>query len=87
MAERKPRTVGELRKSGYKVLSVKAEMRKNLITKIRKEEVVFPEVVGFEETVIPQIENAILSGQDIILLGERGTGQEPDHPFTGQPAG
>ena len=72
MAERKPRTVGELRKSGYKVLSVKAEMRKNLIAKIRKEELVFPEVVGFEETVIPQIENAILSGQDIILLGERG---------------
>ena len=72
MAERKPRTVGELRASGYKVLSVKAELRKNLIAKIRREEVVFPEVMGFEETVIPQIENAILSGQDIILLGERG---------------
>ena len=72
MAERKPRTVGELRASGYKVLSVKAELRKNLIAKIRREEVVFPEVMGFEETVIPQIENAILSGQDLILLGERG---------------
>ena len=72
MAERKPRTVGELRASGYKVLSVKAELRKNLIAKIRREEVIFPEVMGFEETVIPQIENAILSGQDIILLGERG---------------
>ena len=72
MAERKPRTVGELRASGYKVLSVKAELRKNLIAKIRREEVIFPEVMGFEETVIPQIENAILSGQDLILLGERG---------------
>ncbi len=67
-----PRTIGELRASGYKVLSVKEEMRKNLIQKIRDGEDLFPGIVGYEETVIPQIENAILSGQDIIFLGERG---------------
>src|SRR5437762_428993 len=68
----RPRTIGELRDSGYKVLSVKEEMRKNLIQKIRNGEELFPGIVGYEETVIPQIENAILSGQDIIFLGERG---------------
>ncbi|HZR43725.1 MAG TPA: sigma 54-interacting transcriptional regulator, partial [Ktedonobacteraceae bacterium] len=68
----RPRTIGELRDSGYRVLSVKEEMRKNLIQKIRRGEELFPGIVGYEETVIPQIENAILSGQDIIFLGERG---------------
>ena len=68
----KPRTVGELKKANYTVLPVKEEMRKNLIHKIRKGEEIFPGIVGYEETVIPQFENAILSGQDIIFLGERG---------------
>src|SRR5262249_24892485 len=68
----RPRTISELRESGYKVLPVKEEMRKNLIQKIRDGEALFPGVVGYEETVIPQIENAILSGQDIIFLDERG---------------
>src|SRR5258708_7687014 len=68
----RPSTVGELRESGYKVLSVKEEMRKNLIQEIRDGEDLFPGIVGYEDTVIPQIENAILSGQDIIFLGERG---------------
>src|SRR5579883_2413501 len=68
----RPRTIGELRESGYRVLPVKEEMRKNLILKIRNGEDLFPGVVGYEETVIPQVENAILSGQDIIFLGERG---------------
>jgi magnesium chelatase subunit I len=66
------RIIGELRESGYKVLSVKEEMRKNLIQKIRNSENLFPGIIGYEDTVIPQIENAILSGQDIIFLGERG---------------
>ena len=69
---KRPQTVGALRKSNYEVLPVREELRKNLIAKIRAEEVVFPGIVGFEQTVIPQIENAILAGQDIILLGERG---------------
>jgi magnesium chelatase subunit I len=68
----RPRTVGELRESEYKVLSVKEEMRKNLIEKIPRGEELFPGIVGYEDTVIPQVENAILSGQDIIFLGERG---------------
>ncbi len=69
---KKPRTIEELKKSNYGVLTVKEEMRKNLIAKIRKDEELFPGIVGYEETVIPQFENAILSGQDIIFLGERG---------------
>ncbi|MDA1127077.1 MAG: magnesium chelatase [Chloroflexi bacterium] len=69
---KRPQTIGALRKSNYEVLPVREEMRKNLIAKIRAEEIVFPGIVGFENTVIPQIENAILAGQDIILLGERG---------------
>ena len=68
----KPATVGQLRESGYRVLSVKDEMRQNLMRKMRAGVELFPGVVGYEDTVIPQIENAILSGQDIILLGERG---------------
>jgi magnesium chelatase subunit I len=68
----KPATLGELRASGYKVLPVKEEMRRNLIRKMRAGEELFPGIVGFEDSVIPQLENAVLSGQDIIFLGERG---------------
>ena len=67
-----PATIGELRDSGYQSVSVREEMRRNLIAKIRAEEPVFPGIIGFDQTVIPQLENAILAGQDIILLGERG---------------
>ena len=67
-----PGTIGNLRASNYQVLPVRQELRKNLIAKIRSEEIVFPGIIGFEHTVIPQLENAILAGQDIILLGERG---------------
>lgn len=66
------KTIGELRDSGYKVISVKQEVRKNLIKKIESGEDLFPGIIGFEESVVPQMENAILAGQDIILLGERG---------------
>ncbi len=65
-------TLGALKESGYATRSVREEMRANLIGKIRKGDTLFPGVVGYELTVIPQIENAILSGQDIIFLGERG---------------
>lgn len=75
MADAKPRTLGELKAAGYKVRPVKDEMRRNLIEKIRREEVIFPGIIGYEDSVLPQIENAILSGQDIILLGERGQGK------------
>jgi magnesium chelatase subunit I len=68
----KARTLGELAKQGYKVLSVKEEMRKNLIAKLSRKDPLFPGIVGYDQTVIPQIVNAILAGQDIIFLGERG---------------
>jgi magnesium chelatase subunit I len=67
-----PKTLGELKRSGYKPLSVKAELRKNLIRKMLDREPFFPGIFGFEETVIPQVQNAILAGQDMIFLGERG---------------
>ncbi len=66
------RTVAQLRAAEYKVLSVKDEVRKNLIAKLRKKERIFPGIVGYDETVIPDICNAILSRHDIILLGLRG---------------
>ena len=65
-------TLGQLIESGYKSKSVREELRSNLIAKLRKGDQLFPGVVGYETSVIPAIENAILSGQDIILLGERG---------------
>ena len=68
----KARTIGELRASGYEVLPIREELRKNLIQKIRDGENSFPGVFGYEDTVLPQIENAILAGQDMIFLGERG---------------
>ncbi|HEX2923637.1 MAG TPA: magnesium chelatase, partial [Chloroflexota bacterium] len=64
----KPRTIRELRAGDHRVLSVKEELRKNLIQKLRRGENPFPNLVGYEETVVPQVENAILSGQDIVLL-------------------
>lgn len=68
----KATTLKGLQESGYKVLTVKEELRKNLIIKIEKGEKLFPGIIGYENSVIPQLENAILSGQDIIVLGERG---------------
>ena len=71
-SEQRPRTLGELKKSGYKVVSVKEEMRRNLIERIRAGRPLFDGIFGYEDSVVPQLENAILSGQDIIFLGERG---------------
>ena len=67
-----PSTLGELRKSGYQVVSVKDEIRTNLIEKIGRREQLFPGIIGFDETVIPAIVNAILARHDIMLLGLRG---------------
>jgi magnesium chelatase subunit I len=65
-------TVGRLRESGYQPRSVKQELRDNLIARLRSGAPLFPGIVGYEESVVPQIENAVLSGQDIVFLGERG---------------
>ena len=66
------RTVGELREAGYTPRSVKAELRANLIARLERGEPRFPGIVGYDETVLPQLENAILAGQDVMFLGERG---------------
>jgi magnesium chelatase subunit I len=68
----KARTIGELKASGYTPVSVREELRRNLIKNIREKKSVFPGIIGYDGTVIPQVQNAILSGQDIIFLGERG---------------
>ncbi|MCR4393497.1 MAG: hypothetical protein NUV31_03895 [Dehalococcoidales bacterium] len=68
----KPGTIGELRASGYRVRPLREEMRHNLLEKIHSGEEIFQGIIGYSQTVIPQIENAIISGQDMILLGERG---------------
>lgn len=66
------KTLGELKKSGYKSKSIKDELRDNLIEKIKKKENVFKGIIGFEDTVIPELERAILSRHNINLLGLRG---------------
>lgn len=66
------KTLGELKKAGYKPQSVKQELRTNLIRKIKNKENVFQGIWGFEDTVIPDLERAILSMHDINLLGLRG---------------
>ena len=68
----RPSTVGELRASGYTSKSVKQELRNNLVTRLKAGAPLFPGIVGYEDTVLPQVENALLSGQDIVFLGERG---------------
>ena len=65
-------TIGELRASGYTPVSVKQELRRNLIKMMQAHREVFPGIIGYSDTVIPNIENAILSGHDMIFLGERG---------------
>ena len=66
------RTFGDLKNAGYRPLPVKDELRKNLIAKLRAGEAVFTGILGYERTVIPQIQNAILGRHDLILLGLRG---------------
>ena len=69
---RKAKNIGELKASDYKPVPIREEMRRNLIAALRKKKNIFPGIIGFDNTVIPQVENAIISGQDIIFLGERG---------------
>src|SRR3954468_4201762 len=66
------KTLGELKKSGYKSLSIKDELRKNLIAKIRNKENTFSGIIGYEESVIPDTERALLSKHNILFLGLRG---------------
>src|SRR4249920_3390951 len=68
----RPATLGQLRESGWESIPVKEEVRRNAVRKIAAGEPVFEHVLGYENTVFPQLENALLAGHDIIFLGERG---------------
>jgi magnesium chelatase subunit I len=71
----RPATLGELRATGHVHRSVKSEIRENLLARLRAGEDAFPGMVGFEDTVLPELETALLAGHDLVLLGERGQGK------------
>lgn len=71
----RPSTVGELRASGHEHRSVKDEIRQNLLAALRDGIDPWPGIVGFDDTVVPQLERALLAGHDVVLLGERGQGK------------
>ncbi len=70
-----PRTLGELRASGHRERTVKEELRENLLSALAEGDDVWPGIFGFEDTVIPQLERALIAGHDFVLLGERGQGK------------
>ena len=70
-----PRTLGQLRESGHVQKSLRIELRDNLVAKLVAGEDPWPGLHGFDETVIPQLERALLAGHDVVLLGERGQGK------------
>lgn len=72
MTPGQPTNLGELKRSGWRSRSVKNEMRENLIARLEAREEVFPGIIGFDQTVIPDIQNAILAAHNFILLGLRG---------------
>src|SRR6185295_4573118 len=63
---------GELKRSGVKAVPVKEEMRRNLVRKLESGETLFPGILGYDESVVPQVVNAVLSRHNMILLGLRG---------------
>src|ERR1044071_5600048 len=69
---KKIKTLGELKKSEYRPKSVKEEIRINLIRKLEKKEETFPGIIGYEDSVIPDTERALLSRHNILFLGLRG---------------
>jgi magnesium chelatase subunit I len=68
----RPATIGQLRESGWVSRPVKDEVRENAIARIQAGDALFPGVLGYDDTVLPQLENALLAGHDVIFLGERG---------------
>jgi magnesium chelatase subunit I len=71
----RPATLGQLRDTGYTTRTVKQEIRANLLDRLRSGEPAFPGIVGFDDTVLPELEGALLAGHDLVLLGERGQGK------------
>ncbi|HEY8798490.1 MAG TPA: magnesium chelatase [Candidatus Dormibacteraeota bacterium] len=72
MSSNLPTTIAELRASSHVRETVKQEMRRNLLVRLRSGEPLLPGIVGYDDTVLPQLSNAIISGHDVIMLGERG---------------
>jgi magnesium chelatase subunit I len=70
-----PRTVGELRATGHEERGIKQEIRENLLTRLADGDDIWPGLFGFEDTVLPQVERALIAGHDFVLLGERGQGK------------
>ena len=70
-----PRTVGELRAAGHRERGVKQEIRENLLAALAEGDDVWPGILGFDDTVLPQLERALIAGHDFVLLGERGQGK------------
>jgi magnesium chelatase subunit I len=68
----KPRTLGELRRAGYRPTTVREEVHRNLVRALEAGRPLFPGIVGYEQTVVPEVANALLAGQNVIVLGERG---------------
>lgn len=71
----RPTTLGELKKSGYQPRTVREEVHRNVIDRLRSGEPLLPGIIGYEQTVVPELENALLAGQSIVMLGERGQGK------------
>lgn len=72
MQKTTPHTLGALKASGYKYRSIKEEIRQNLVARLAKQETSFPGIVGYEDTVVPDVERALLSKHNILFLGLRG---------------
>ena len=72
MPDTRPSTLGDLRRAEYRVVPVRTELRRNLMRRLAAGDALFGGILGYEDSVVPQLENAILAGQDLILLGERG---------------
>src|SRR6187200_1357172 len=66
------KTLGELKKSGYQPRSIKEELRQNLILKLKRKENTFPGILGYDDSVVPDVERALLSRHNILFLGLRG---------------
>ena len=91
-AHPEPATLGQLRSAGHVNRSTKAEIAGNLLERLRSGEPAFPGIVGFDDSVLPELETALLAGHDLVLLGERGQGlttntvsmmtqKAPDHSY------
>jgi magnesium chelatase subunit I len=71
----RPSTLGELKASGYTTRSVREEMRRNVLCRIAGDDPLLPGIIGYEDTVVPEVENALLAGHHMVFLGERGQGK------------